>query len=75
MIAVEVLMSNDHPSNDHPINDTPFSPRRSSDELQRFYQYCWQEAKLDYQDAGAPFGPTDDGFLIWLAAAQYTTVN
>lgn len=41
----------------------------------RFLRRCWQEALLDYRDAGEPFGSTSRGFDLWIRYCTRTTLN
>lgn len=54
---------------------TPGRSRHNPDDLERLIRQCWHEARLDYEAAGAPFGPSQRALELWLFYEACTTVN
>jgi hypothetical protein len=52
-------------------------PRRyeSPGHLARVLRQLWHEVRLEYEDAGAPFGPSKRALDLWIMYEQRTTCN
>ena len=57
--------------------DAPMQPRRykSPGHLARILRQLYREMRLEYEGAGAPFGPSKRAFELWIHYGQFTTCN
>ena len=47
----------------------------SRDHLAHVLRQLWFEVRVEYKDAGAPFGPSNRAFELWVMYGQFTTCN
>jgi len=47
----------------------------SREHLARILRQLWHEVRIEYEDAGAPFGSSDRAFELWVMYGQFTTCN
>ena len=59
------------------LSDLAMQPRRyeSSGHLHRVLRQLWHEMRVDYIDAGQPFGPSKRALKLWIMYGQFTTCN
>lgn len=65
------VAANDDWDDPSPSGEGSYDPN----DLRRLLEFCWREAWQDYCAAGAPFGRSKDGFLLWIQYEARTTVN
>jgi len=59
------------------LSDLAMQSRRyeSSGHLHRVLRQLWHEMRVDYIDAGQPFGPSERALKLWIIYGQFTTRN
>ena len=56
----------------HDGNQSKWTAREN---LRRWLAREWWKAALEYESAGAPFGPSSEALAVWVEYGRMTTAN